>query len=43
MMYNQTVSVLVPARNEAEKIPLLLAKVAKAFGALGLDGRAELC
>ncbi|MFZ1627806.1 MAG: glycosyltransferase family 2 protein [Anaerolineae bacterium] len=37
-----TVSVLVPARNEAENIPILLAKVAKAFDALGLDGRAEL-
>ena len=41
-MLSQTVSVLVPARNEAENIPLLLAKVAKAFSALGLDGRAEL-
>lgn len=42
MMSYPTVSVLVPARNEAENIPQLLAKTAKAFNALGLDGRAEL-
>ncbi len=37
-----TVSVLIPARNEAGNIPALLAQVATAFDTLDLHGRAEL-
>ncbi len=40
---NPRVSVLVPARNEAENVPELAARVGRAFVALGLtDGAGEL-
>lgn len=37
-----SVSVLVPAHNEVDNVPLLVEKVGRAFAALGIQGRAEL-
>ncbi len=37
-----SVSVLVPAHNEADNVPLLIDKVGRAFAALGIQDRAEL-
>lgn len=37
-----SVSVLVPAHNEVDNVPLLVEKVGRAFAALGIQGHAEL-